>query len=254
MAANARKRTSFFFPSPGQALIWVLLILGGYGAARAARHLMYRTAVFTVQRVEVRGANYVGEEAVRSAAHIPLDKPMFAINLPEVTGRLLENRYIRGVSISRELPSTVTINIQEREPLLYIVDKTIYMVDANGVVLKKLVPMPMGKVPIVTGLSLATLQKDSTALRNVIRLVEQIKEVDAELLPLVSEINLDGHGVPELLLIRGAARVTLGSSNRYQRLYMLSQFLSNEPVVSNLEKIRRIDLTFENRIIVQHKS
>ncbi|RMG61346.1 MAG: cell division protein FtsQ [Calditrichaeota bacterium] len=152
------------------------------------------------------------------------------------------------------LPSTLLISVQERQPVLLLADGSLYMVDASGIILKKLPGMAVEGLPLVTGVTVKQLLADRRPLLNALKLVQKIKEVDPELLSLVSEIHTGPDEYPELYLVQGGARVELGGANYYQRLYLLSEFLHNQEVRRKLKQIKRIDLTFTNKVIVEYKS
>jgi cell division septal protein FtsQ len=254
--SKKKKQTkqSIFYPTPKVVAGWVLLILAIYGTYRGSNYLMYRTGLFKVEKIMVSGNRYIDGEGIVSAAKIDSNQAMYKVDPVAVTETLLKNRYFRGVSVTRVMPSTIMIDVQEREPVLYLVDKTIYMVDEEGTTLKKLPTMPMGKCPIVTGVTLKQVEKDSSALVESIEIVKKIREVDASLFSFISEINIGKDKHPELVLIKGAARVKIGTGNYYQRLFILSQFFEKQPVVEQLPKIKQIDLTFADRIVIQKKS
>lgn len=251
---NSNIKRSIFYPTPKVAAVWVLLLLSVYGIYRGSNYLMYRTGLFKVNKIAVSGNQYIDSKEILTAAKIDSGEAMYKVDPLKVSEELLKNKYFRGVSVSRMMPSNILIDVQEREPLLYLIDKSIYMVDEQCAILKKLPGMPMGKCPIVTGITLKELKKDSTLLAESIEMVKKIREVDQALFAFISEINIGKNKHPELILIKGAARVKLGGGNYYQRLYLLSQFLSKQPVVEQLPAIKQIDLTFADRIVVQKKS
>lgn len=230
-----------------------LLALAGYGVYRGSNYLMYRSTLFRAETVHITGNRFIDTQEIRKVAKIDTTQMMYHINLEELNERLLKNAYFRGVSVSRVLPATILINVQERQPVFYLADKSLYMVDEEGVILKKLPTMPMSKYPLVTGITARELAKDSLALQEVLGLVQKIKEVDRNLFSFISEINLGKNREPELVLVKGAARVKIGREKHYQRLYLLSQLLEKEPVVGRLPTIRQIDLTFEERIVLRKK-
>lgn len=232
---------------------WVFLVLAVYGIYRGSNYLMYRTGLFKVEKIKVSGNRYIAGEDIIAAAKIDSNKAMYKVDPVAVTEMLLKNHYFRGVSVARVLPSTIVIDVQEREPVLYLVDKTIYMVDEEGTILKKLPGMPMGKCPIVTGFTLKQVEKDSTTLMESIQIVKKIREVDTSLFSFISEINIGKDKHPELVLIKGAARVKIGENKYYQRLFVLSELLDKQPIVEQLPKIKQIDLTFADRIVIQKK-
>lgn len=255
MSGNSKSvKKSIFYPTPKVAAGWALLLLSVYGIYRGGNYLMYRTGFFKVEKVVVSGNQYIAEKDILAAAKIDSGQAMYKLDILKLSGELLKNPYFRGVSVTRVMPSTIMIDVQEREPVLYLVDKSIFMVDEQSVILKKLPAMPMGKSPFVTGLTLAEVKKDSTFLAESIQLVKKVKEVDKGLFSFISEINVAKNRHPELVLIKGAGRVKIGGENHYQRLYLLSQFLSKQPVVEQLPVIKQIDLTFADRIVLQRKS
>jgi cell division septal protein FtsQ len=251
---KVQTKRSIFYPTPKVVAGWTLLLLAVYGIYRGSNYLMYRTGLFKVEKIVVSGNRYVGGEDIIAAAKIDSNQAMYKVDPVAVTEALLKNPYFRGVSVARVMPSTIMIDVQEREPVFYLVDKTIYMVDEEGMILKRLPAMPMGKSPIVTGITLKQVEKDSTVLTESISIVKKIREVDVSLFSFISEINIGKDKQPELVLIKGAAKVKIGESNYYQRLFILSQFLGKQPVVEQLSKIKQIDLTFADRIVIQKKS
>ena len=66
----------------------------------------------------------------------------------------------------------------------------------------------------------------------------------------MAAIRKDIHPV----LIKGGAKVVLGPQDHFQKLFVLSEFLNKQPIIDKLPKIKQIDLTFEDRIIVQNKT
>ncbi len=240
------------YPTPRTVLTWGILLLIGYGAFHLGKYLLARARMFQIREVVITGNRYLEEAEIRKLAAINTEQGLFQVDVTEVTNRLLENKYIRGATVSRVPPSTILIDIQERTPLLYLIDGSIYMVDENGIILKKLPQMPMGKIPIITGLHVAELLQDRTPLFRAMNFVRKIRQVDGDLLTVVSEIHYD-RGVPRLLLVRGGAQVEVGDRQHYQRLYLLSELFKHSPVLMQLPSVRRIDLRFAHRIIVAKK-
>lgn len=255
MQAKTRKNIrALFYPTPRVAIGWLIFFAACYGLFSVVRFITIKSRFFVVKNVQVTGHKYMDDKEIVKLADIRAEQTMFGVDLPGVTNTLLQNQYIHGVSVSRVLPSTILIDVQEREPFLYLIDRSIYMMDETGVLLKKLPRMPMGKLPIVTGLSVEALQQDSSAALSAIRLVKRIQEVDERLISLISEINLARDRAPELVLIKGAARVKIGREGIYQRLFILSEFLSKQPIIEQLPEIKQIDLTFADRIVVKKKT
>ncbi len=253
MKRKNKQMPKMLYPSPKMVAILGLLALAGYGVYRGSNYLMYRTSLFRAETVRITGNRFIDTQEIRKAAKIDTTQIMYKVNVEELNKTLLKNAYFRGVSVSRVMPATILINVQEREPVFYLADRVLYMVDEEGVILKKLPSMPMSKYPLVTGITARELAKDSLALQETIGIVQKIREVDRNLFSFISEINLGKNREPELILVKGAARVKIGREKHYQRLYLLSQLLEKEPVVGQLPAIKQIDLTFEERIVLRKK-
>jgi len=241
-------------PAPWAMGVIILLVLGVYTFIQGARYLIEQTDLFLLKKIEVTGNRYIDREDILSRVKLELNQPLYQIDPRELTKELLQNKYIRAVSISRNLPGTLVIDVQERQPVFYLIDKYIYMVDESGIILKKLPTMPINKIPVVTGLKVAQLLKERTPVWRTLELLKKIQEVDKGMIGMISEIHFGDKTWPELYLIKGGARVNIGSEFFYTRLYVLSELLHNPDFINQLENIKRIDLTFDNRVIVEQKS
>ncbi|MEL6823749.1 MAG: FtsQ-type POTRA domain-containing protein [Calditrichota bacterium] len=253
MKRKILKRKSMFYPSPREALIWAVMFIGFYIVYSIGMQLFFRSDFFRVEHMEISGNHYLEPEDITESSGIEIQQALFRMSIEDVTSNLMENKYIRAANVARSLPATVRIDVRERVPVLYMIDKSIYMVDEAGVMLKRLPRMPVSNLPLVTGLTVAELDEDRTPLFQAIELVRKIREVDEKLLSLISEININKDRWPELYLVRGGAVVRLGNENLYQRLFILSEFLNKKPVADMLPTVQRIDLSFKDRIIVQKK-
>ena len=153
MAINNKKSLpGLMYPTP-KIIFWVaVLAIAGYGLFFVVKQIAIRSGYFKVEFVKFSGNRYLDEKNIQSFAKVDLNQSIFDVNLAYITDKMLENPYLRGVSVSRILPSSILIDVQEREPILYLADQSVYMVDETGMVLQKLPRMLMGKLPIITGL------------------------------------------------------------------------------------------------------
>jgi len=247
-------RKFFFTPTPKVTGVLFGLALIAYTSAFAVKQLIHNTNLFTVEHIKISGLEYLDEEAVRHLAQVELDKPLYDIQLERVANSFLKNKYVRAVSVSRNIPSTLLIDIEERRPVMFMLDNTLYMVDETGIILQKLSTIPAGGLPVATGLSVHELLKDRTPLYRALQIIKAIKEVDKFLLEYVSEAHLQKEGWPVLFLIKGGARVVLGDSHHYERIYAWSQLFQQTSIIDRLDQIKKIDFTFSDRIVIEYKT
>ncbi len=211
--------------------------------------------MFVLRNIEVSGNRYISEAEIVGAAKLQPGMRLMELDPNRVAERILKRiKYLEGVSVSRSLPSTLVIAVQERQPVAYLVDHRVYMVDRRGVILLKKPDMDLQNLPLISGLTVRKLLQDRQPLLEALGLIQKIKEVDDGLFHVISEIHLNIKQPPTIYLIRGGARVTLGENDHYQKLYLLSQLMRKSGILSELDRIKKIDLSFENRIILTRKS
>jgi hypothetical protein len=249
-----RGRKFFFTPTPKATGVLFGLALITYSSAFAVKQLTHNTNLFTVEHIKISGLQYLDEEAVRHLAQVELDKPLYDIQLEKVANNFLKNKYVRAVSVSRNIPSTLRIDIEERKPVMFLLDNSLYMVDETGIILQKLSTIPAEGLLVATGLPVDELLKDRTPLFHALEIVKAIKEVDKFLLEFVSEAQLQKDGWPVLFLIKGGARVVLGDSRHYEKIYAWSQLFQQTSIIDKLDQIKKIDFTFSDRIVIEYKT
>jgi cell division protein FtsQ len=242
-------------PFPNPKFILILLILGGigYGIFELSASMINNSDMFILKQVKVEGNRYISSEQIIKEAQLQPGDKIFQIPLEEVTRRIIDIPYLNGVSISRSIPSTIIISVQERQPVAYLVDGKMYMIDETGIILLKKPGMTLKQLPLITGLSVKRLLQDRQPLLEALELVEIIKEIDNSLFHLISEIHIDAEDPTQLYLVKGGARVKLGVDDLPKKIFLFSEFLKRDNIINQLETIKLIDLTFNDRVIVTRK-
>jgi len=90
---------------------------------------LFCSSLFNIKNIEVEGNVKLSENKVISLSTLELDTNMFRFNKSEIIKKIKENAYIENVTISRKIPSTVKINIKEREAtyMLQFADSYVYI-------------------------------------------------------------------------------------------------------------------------------
>ena len=242
------------FPSPLFVIGLMVVVLVGYGLFKFSQHMISESGMFVLKQVTVEGNQYVSSEEIIKKADLNVGDKIFQIPIAEITERVTEIPYLNGVSISRSLPSTVIISVQEREPVAYLIDQRSYMIDETGIILLKKPAMTLEDLPLITGLSVPRLLKNRKPLLDALKLVDLIQGVDQDLFHLISEIHIDEDQPARLYLIRGGATVKLGVDDLPKKIYLFSEFVKKDNIINQLESIKLIDLSFNDRVVVTRKS
>ena len=127
----------------------VIVVLGG-GAAAA-----YFTPLMSVRNVDVVGASAVDEDRIRQVAQAPSGRPLLQVDTVAIADRVAAVPEIEEVTVSRHYPSTLTIDVTERRPLVSVeFEDRIGVMDRLGVVYLTFadrdgMPRPLAELPVM---------------------------------------------------------------------------------------------------------
>lgn len=147
-----------------KAVTWT--ILGGAGAAALAIATyvgvpgMIGTAIaeqaghagFRVQQIEVTGLKRMDRMTVYAVALDQQSRAMPLVNLEDVRAKLLRYGWIKDAHVSRRLPDTLLVDIEERTPAAVWQDNgQLTLIDAGGVLLEPVRAEAMPDLPLIIG-------------------------------------------------------------------------------------------------------
>ena len=143
--------------------------------------LFAMSPVFRVHDVTVSGTDMLAKEAVLEAAVVPANQPMLGLDTDAIAERIRLLPAVRDVTVGRDFPDTILIDVVERTVVYQRVDGSSYeSVDADGVVFVTSNSPTEGIVQAVTA------GKDPRLLRDVAEVVSNIPE---KLLPRVERVQ-----------------------------------------------------------------
>lgn len=134
-------------------VVFVLLCTGAY--------FFLNSPIFDLTATEVENNNYYTKEQVISLAGVENGENIFFnIKTQKIKHELLEDPYIKNVKVSRKLPSTILITLEEREEKAAVKYGSSYIIlDPDGLVLRQTDVEP--KVTIMEGLTLKNIEPGS---------------------------------------------------------------------------------------------
>lgn len=160
-----------------------------------ALYILLRSPVFEVREVTVTGNRYMPAEKIISVSGIVTGENIFKINLQQAAGRVEIIPMLKSVEMDRELPSRVVIRVVERSPLALLpAGEGFIQVDADGVYLQKGSPSDRN-LPVITGVK-AGVPPPGQPVRadGLTGSIKVIREMPADLIPELSEVNIDPQG------------------------------------------------------------
>lgn len=221
---------------------------------------------FRVQRVEVNGLRYLTPQAAVDAAGMGSDSNVFDDPAPWLE-RLHTHPLVADVRISRRLPGTLVLDIQEAVPVAFARTPELRAISSRGQILP-LDPSHEGlNLPVLTdatrvsGLGRAV----DPATRAILRFLIDVQRVEPDLIDWVSEIGMDGDAVRLVLRSAADAEVYVPPTPSADRLRKLSSTLAElatpgvvpsadgtaaRTAEAELARVRRIDVRFHDQVVV----
>ncbi len=96
------------------------------------------SSYFQIKEIIVNGCKEITEKEILSYAAIKPSQNLLAINLGTIARRIESNPWVKEVSIGREFPNRLIINLQERTAVALVKrDNGFNLLDVDGVVFKK---------------------------------------------------------------------------------------------------------------------
>jgi len=138
-----RNRRKPDWMAAGRTVLAVLLVLQGL-------RVVFTSPRLKLEQVRVSGTARVSPEDVVRIGRIPVGQNMFRVNLVRVSQGLLSNPIFERASVSRELPHTLHVTLQERTPALQVVAAgSALHADRAGVIFERAGAAAAAKLPVL---------------------------------------------------------------------------------------------------------
>lgn len=214
-----------------------------------------------LKRVIVSGAVHADSaEVVRFAALESDSVGLFSVEPDVLVDRVRRAPWVRNAVVRRRPTGTVSIRIEEREPVVLVVNadgRPSNYLDAEGYAMP-LVPDALYDVPLLRGRVPDYQSTQPVQSASLLGLLQTLSQTDPETNALISEIVLGGGG--EIVMRtspaegRASIPVRLGTDNYSNKLNRLHAFW-HQAVLTRPELIyRSIDLRFDGQIVTREDS
>jgi len=109
-------------------------------------------AGFVVKDILVTGRKQISAEELLASLSVKQGMPIFGFNIADAEKSLSNISWVQGAVISRRLPDTIVVELQERVPVaLWQHNQKIFLIDKDGVVLSANNLEPWQQLPLVVG-------------------------------------------------------------------------------------------------------
>lgn len=200
--------------------------------------------LFTVQSVEVVGdLKYLSVPEVMASSKIKTGEPLLSLSLKTIKKNVAALKWVRTVSVRREIPSRVWIAVEEEQPSALLLSDQLYFLSKEGAPFKNVGTERYRNLPVISGTS---NREEIVEALAILSQVEREREMD---LFGLSEIHFDPVLGYSLVTLSGPMEIVLGRSGIDDKIARLKILWSTYG--QRLGKVRGIDLDYEDRAFVK---
>ena len=233
--------------------LMIVLVLGIMGAALGAHSWKQE---LPVSAIRVEGNALVSRAEILRLAGISPQAKLFAVDLADVQKRILQNAFIRSVSVNRQGPEGIAITVTERRPVALLAIAELLSVDEEGTVLPAVKSDQLFDLPVLTGAlpeaECVPGKRITTApLQEALRALSAARKMDEELFQRISEITVLENGVLVMHTVEAGVPVILGQGAMPEKLVRFDGFWRQIVERRGPKFLQQVDLRFEDQVIAR---
>ncbi|MDO8785959.1 MAG: FtsQ-type POTRA domain-containing protein [Syntrophales bacterium] len=235
----------------------VLSLLSAVLTITAAMIFGYNYAIsspyFLIREIIVRGCKELTEKDVLSLAAIKPSHNILTVNMVAVKKRISVNPWVRDVSIGREFPDRLVIEIRERVPVALIHrDNNLRLLDIEGVAFKALEAGDEIDLPVLTG-SNSGKNMDPKLIKKALKLLHYLAtSKDFPTIDRVSEVHGNETSGLSIFTNEGMS-LQLGFDSYENKLKRLLPVMADLNRKELKQKFLHIDLSDPVKVTVVHR-
>ena len=218
-------------------------------AAASLHEFVLESPYFSVNEIQVRGADKVSGDEVVAMAGLRRGMSIWSIDLASIEKKIGRHPWVRRVFVRREFPRRVIIDVQERTPKAIVAIRKLYYVDSDGVIFKEVGPGENVKFPLLTGLRAEQLTGPDPTIRKRIKEALRLSEMMVQRSHSLSEIHFAK--ADRLVVYTTAYPIALhmGWGNWAEKLTRMERLLALWK--GNEERLASLDVGFRDQIVAR---
>ena len=182
--------------------------------AWAARNYVKTSTRFAVKEVVVSGGHHRSADELILQAGIDKGTNIFTLDLDVAKAKLLADPWLSEATLARRLPGTIFVHVTEREAGAIVALGESYLASREGEIFKRLQVGDPIELPIITGISEATVADDREGAKETVRRALDLAS-DYEHSPLgqkapLQEIHVGGDQAFTIIVGKNALSLALG--------------------------------------------
>ncbi|OED34682.1 hypothetical protein AB834_06280 [PVC group bacterium (ex Bugula neritina AB1)] len=243
-------------------LIWkILLILATFAPLVYGGYTLYDSVylseMFLLRKIRVQGQKRLKQSDIQKILHLPSEQHIFDINMRKMVNRLLAHPYVKKAHMTRTLPDTLDVSLEERMPyLIFLYGGHHYEVDEEGYIMRMMNDYREGEEPLVKGIEyleekLVVGQRSSSLkMLKALEVLQTFFLSDVAIFLKIKTVDISN--IKQVALItRNNIKIYMGGSDFQKKLKALSVILHKKK--ASIQTASYVDLRFGGVIVRPRK-
>ena len=237
------------------ALVLGLVALCGWGGRWAIRHVA-SSPRFALKDIALPATRHITRDELLAAVAMTPGESLLSVDTDGVAARIAQHPFASRVKVSRSLPSTLVVEVEERVPVALAAMDGLYLLDSFGHPFKRATSAETEGLPVLTGISrqqYADLRDASeAAFRAGMKVLDEYQRKPGR--PAVGEVAIDPRFGFSLFLLEGGGEIRLGPDGFGKKLAQLDQIFEALPTKESggpaALRVVHLDLLNDGRVPV----
>jgi cell division protein FtsQ len=200
----------------GKALAVVAFVAGALWVGRQIVRHVIASPRFAVREIEVGACTHLSSDEIRQLTGVAIGDRLLAVDPDAVATRVAMHPWILSARVRRELPSTLVIEVTERQAVASALLGALYLIDGTGHPFKRATFAEADGLPVITGVTrdqYASVRGTSEAVfRQALALFTAYTDGHPDR-PKLSEIHVETRTGFSLILFEGSGEIRIGQGN-----------------------------------------
>ena len=203
-----------------------------------------------VEKIEVDGNRLLPAENIIKQSGVKVNSGLYDFDLKEIENNVHRISYVKNVIVQRELPSTLSIKIIEREPIAIISAGALYYIDSEKKTMQYNYYKEILDLPVITGIKIDSSNTEPV-LDTVISILKTLRKNYSDLYNQISEISVKNKNQIVIYSNNNCVPIYIGSEDIMHKLENLNYFWKDFAIYENLKNIEFIDIRYNDQVVVK---
>ena len=232
----------------GMYILPIILLMFG---AWHLYHELLKSPYLAIKEIKIAGNRKVSMAEVLELAGVNVGDNLLKVDVAEIKKSVKLNPWISEVSVARNFPDRINIEIKERKPIAFINLDGLYFVDETGIIFKKISLEDELDLPVITGLKREDIEegaKTSELAIQAVNLLHILAKKGIFANEELSEINVDKTYGLTLYTMQQGTRIELGEGEFTDKIARLERVINSR---NGLAGVELIGLNYNKGVVVK---